>query len=344
MTQRVSRRAAMAAGLSAAVGLASCSKKVPEEEDGFAPVPKGGDDKSWVGKTVLPKKPDPIAVLKDPPQGAVRPENPDGTLGEPTGVLRGASWEVKSEKGTRVEVIENGQACWVEVQELVPLSEAIDFYTKAIKADDLDAYSYNFRGWASYLLGKPADAIKDFDKFLELIPAEATGHRVVGLSNRGLVLAETGKFDAALKDLDEAVRLGHPPALLNRGWAHELKGDYKKAEVDYISVLQNISSSTVLAQNNLPWLKATCPDATVRDGKEAVKLAKLACDRTGNREGMFLDTLAAAHAETGDFAAAVKAQELALEDMGYARKEGEAAQKRLQLYKDKKPYRSEPLK
>jgi hypothetical protein len=59
---------------------------------------------------------------------------------------------------------------------------------------------------------------------------------------------------------------------------------------------------------------------------------------------MFLDTLAAAHAEAGDFAAAVKAQEKALEDAGFARKSGEDAQKRLQLYKDKKPYRTKPLK
>ncbi|MBN9122638.1 MAG: tetratricopeptide repeat protein [Planctomycetes bacterium] len=331
MTEHVSRRAVLVVGLSAVTRLGGPVVG--------APVPKAGDNKSWVGKTVLPKKPDPSAEFKD--RSATLP--PAKTDRPVVTRLEGASWEVKSEQGTRVEVVEAGNAFWVEKGELVLLSEAIDFYTKAIKADELDAYMYNLRGWAAYLLGKPTDAIKDFDKFLELVPAAATGHRVVGLSNRGLVLAETGKFDAAVRDLDEAVKLNHPPALLNRGWVCELKGDYRKAEADYAAALKNHPRDP-LALNNMAWLKATCPDAAVRDGKEAVKLAQQVCERTDNREGMFLDTLAAAHAEAGDFAAAVKAQERALEDTGYARKEGEGAQKRLQLYKDKKPYRSEPRK
>ena len=93
----------------------------------------------------------------------------------------------------------------------------------------------------------------------------------------------------------------------------------------------------------MAWLRATCPDAAFRDGKEAVRLARQVCELSGNREGMYLDTLAAAHAEAGDFAAAVKAQELGARRQGLrAKKYGDDAQKRLQLYKDKKPYRSEP--
>jgi len=324
MPERVSRRAALAAGLSASAGLLGCAAS--------APVPKG-DDKSWVGQTVLPKKPD-LSGFRPPAE----PDAPERTW-----PLNAASWEVKAEKGTRVEVVEDGVVCWVEKTELVPLADAGEFFTKAIKADALDAYSHNFRGWAQYLLGKPADAVKDFDQFLQLVPPEATGHRVVAFSNRGLVLAEMGKFDAALKDLDEAVRLGHRPAQLNRGWAYELKGDYKAAVLDY-TLLIEAGPPSPLALNNLAWLKATCPDAAFRDGGKAVELARRACEPSGDREGMFLDTLAAAHAEAGDFAAAVKAQELALADAGYTRKHGTDAQKRLQIYKDKKPFRSVPVK
>ena len=330
MNARFSRRVALAAGVSAAAGLIARS----------APVPKGDDNTSWVGKTVLPKKPDPVAVYKDePPVGT--PFEPD-EAGEVRKVLSGASWEVKSEKNMRVEVIEDGLSFWLEKEKLVPLADAIDYFTKALETDEKDAYAHNFRGWAKYLLGKSADAVKDFDKFLELAPA-GRGHRVVGLSNRGLVLAEMGKFDAALKDLDDAVQQGHTPAQVNRGWAYELKGEYKKAVDDYTAVLTQHAASA-LPLNNLAWLKATCPDAKFRDGKEAVRLAREVCDRSGNREGMFLDTLAAAHAEAGDFAAAVKAQERALEDKGFVRKYGDDARKRLQLYTDKKPYRSAPLK
>jgi tetratricopeptide (TPR) repeat protein len=331
MNARVSRRAALAIGVSAAAGLLGGSAAA-------APVPKGDDNKSWVGKTVLPKRPDPVAT--DKPAPIVPTGDPDDPL-PGFRSLRGASWEVKAEKGAYVEVVEDGITGWVEKEKLVPLAGAVEFFTKALETDEKDAYAYNFRGWAKYLLGKSADAVGDFDKFLELMPAAV--HRQVGLSNRGLVLAELGKFDAALKDLDEAVKYGHTPAQVNRGWAYELKGDYRKAADDYAAIL-NLRPADALALNNLAWLKATCPDAKFRDGKEAVKLARQVCDISGNREGMFLDTLAAAHAEAGDFVAAVKAQEQALEDKGYARKYGDDAQKRLQLYKDKKPYRGAPLK
>lgn len=326
----ISRREALAAGLTAAAGLASA-----------APVPKGKDD-SWVGKTVLPKKPDPQGAV--PPAPGTKPLiGDDGRPVEDLRTLYGASWEVKGEKGTRVELVEYGVTMWVEKDRLVPLADAVAFFTQALKADDKDAHAYNFRGWAKYLLGKPEAAVKDFDAFLELVPAEDPAVRVVGLSNRGLVLAELGRFDAAFVDLDKAVELRHLPGHLNRGWAYELKGEYKKAEADYAALLK-LQPADVMASNNMAWLKATCPDAAVRDGKEAVKFARAACEQTGNREGMFLDTLAAAHAEAGDFAAAVKVQELALEDKGYAKKYGDEAQKRLALYKDKRPFRTTPLK
>ncbi len=336
MKTPVSRRAALAVGVSTAAGLLA----------GAAPVPKGGDNKSWVGKTVLPKRPDPVASV--PPKDLELPAiDPNGNPVEFTRPLASASWEVKAEKGTRVEVIEDGTAYWLEKDKLVPLTDAVEFYTKALKENEKDGYAYNFRGWAKYLLGKSDDAIKDFDEFLKLTAPDGAlarvSHRSVGLSNRGLILAEMGEFDAALKDLDEAVKLGHLPAQLNRGWAYELKGEYKKAASDYAALLDQVAQYPA-ALNNMAWLKATCPDAAFRDGKDAVKFAKQLCDKSGNREGAYLDTLAAAHAETGDFAAAVKSQELALEDRSFTIRHGEDAQKRLQLYKDKKPYRSEPLK
>ncbi|AMV23224.1 Tetratricopeptide repeat protein [Gemmata sp. SH-PL17] len=332
MMALVSRRAALATGLAATVGVLGGSA---------APVPKG-DSKSWVGKTVLPKKADPIATYYEPVQ-----PGKDDFQALPR-ALYAASWEVKAEKDERIQVLDtDGTQCWIEKSRVVPLADAVDFFTKAIQDNEKDVYPYNFRGWAKYLLGKPDDAVKDFDEFLKLAPVGPgpgpNPYHAVGFSNRGLVLAELGRFDAAIKDLNEAVKLGHAPAQLNRGWAYELKGEYKKAIADY-EVLLRLGPDLPQVLNNFAWLKATCPDATFRDGKRAVELAKRACELTGNREGEYLDTLAAAHAESDDFTAAVKAQKLALEDNGYAKRYGEDAQKRLKLYQDRKPYRTEPLK
>ena len=69
--------------------------------------------------------------------------------------------------------------------------------------------------------------------------------------------------------------------------------------------------------NNLAWLLATCPEADVRDGAEAVRLGERACELTRFKRTVMVGTLAAAYAEAGRFAEAVataqKAGALAVE-------------------------------
>lgn len=53
--------------------------------------------------------------------------------------------------------------------------------------------------------------------------------------------------------------------------------------------------------NNLAWLRATCPDQSLRESGEALSLARRACELSDWGEANKIDTLAAAYAETGDF-------------------------------------------
>ena len=93
--------------------------------------------------------------------------------------------------------------------------------------------------------------------------------------------------------------------------------------------------------NNLAWLLATCPEASSRDGREAVQLAKRACDLTQFQRTVLVGTLAAAYAEAGRFdeavATAQKAGALAAEsgDEALARKNQEL----LDQYRSGRPYR-----
>jgi hypothetical protein len=71
----------------------------------------------------------------------------------------------------------------------------------------------------------------------------------------------------------------------------------------------------LLNMNNHAWALATVPDDDARDGTLAIEVIREALERKGDRDPGYLDTLAAALAEKGDFAEAVKIEREALASM-----------------------------
>jgi hypothetical protein len=68
--------------------------------------------------------------------------------------------------------------------------------------------------------------------------------------------------------------------------------------------------------NNLAWALATTPDPKLRDGKRAEQLVRAAMAGLDERDPMYLDTLAAAQAEQGQFDTAVATQTEVVELLG----------------------------
>ena len=58
--------------------------------------------------------------------------------------------------------------------------------------------------------------------------------------------------------------------------------------------------------NDLAWLLSTCPEAKVRDAAKSLQLASHAAELSGRKNPGVLETLAAAYAEGGQFAQAIK--------------------------------------
>jgi tetratricopeptide (TPR) repeat protein len=98
------------------------------------------------------------------------------------------------------------------------------------------------------------------------------------------------------------------------------------------------------ALNNLAWVLATFPDASIRNGKRAVELAERATALPGGNAPIILRTLAAAHAETGDFSKAIETAQRAIDSATLQRNTSLVAtlQHEIELYRASTPYREAP--
>ena len=115
--------------------------------------------------------------------------------------------------------------------------------------------------------------------------------------------------------------------------------DNDRARLD--SVLKDSEHASDL--NGRAWFLATFPVKEVRDGKQAVSDATLACEKTDWLNSYYIDTLAAAYAEQGDFDQAVKYASQAIEVIQSNEDDSSSTlgnyRKRLSLFKKKQPYR-----
>jgi len=66
-------------------------------------------------------------------------------------------------------------------------------------------------------------------------------------------------------------------------------------------------------ENNLAWMLATAPQASLRNGARALELAGKANQSSGGNNPQILRTLATAYAETGEFANALQTAQKALQ-------------------------------
>jgi tetratricopeptide (TPR) repeat protein len=122
------------------------------------------------------------------------------------------------------------------------------------------------------------------------------------------------------------------------GQIFQLQGRYAEAKQAYLKIIK-AHPACVPASDSLARLLATCPDDKFRDGKRVLDFATTACEQTSWKDPYYLDTLAAAYAEAGQFDEAVRYQTRARDDpalKGYLRT---PAKRRLELYKQKKPFR-----
>ncbi|MEM7588515.1 MAG: hypothetical protein AAF560_34320, partial [Acidobacteriota bacterium] len=95
-------------------------------------------------------------------------------------------------------------------------------------------------------------------------------------------------------------------------------------------------TGSMVAQNNLAWLLATCSDPAYHDGEAAVRFAGMAVLQNEDSVA-YRDTLAAAYARAGRFEDAVRAQRKAL-SMLEEGADRSGFEQRLELYRNGEAY------
>ena len=185
--------------------------------------------------------------------------------------------------------------------------------------------------------GRFDEAILQYQKALIFLPDSATAH--YNLAN---ALQYQNRNQEALEHYQSTLRLEptHAKAHGNMGGILQGHGRIKEALAHYEQALQ-LEPDSVEAQNNLAWLLATCHDTSVRNGQRAVDLAERAANATQYKQVSVLDTLAAAYAEVGNFATAVKWQQKAIELAAEQQKGG--LERRLQRYRAGLPFHDQPI-
>ncbi|MCH7595250.1 MAG: sulfatase-like hydrolase/transferase [Planctomycetes bacterium] len=127
------------------------------------------------------------------------------------------------------------------------------------------------------------------------------------LCNLAVIAARAGRTEKALGFYERVLELApdHERAIEALSVGYVMHQRLR----DAIRVLRRgvvNAAANLRIKNSLAWLLATCRDDALRNGAEAVVLAKECCVRTEHKDAELLATLAAAQAEVGAFDQAVQ--------------------------------------
>jgi tetratricopeptide (TPR) repeat protein len=205
----------------------------------------------------------------------------------------------------------------------------------AMRPDDPDAQVS--LGDALVQKGRIDDAIAHYQKAMMSQP-----DHFLARYRLGHALLEKGELDSAIQQCRTAllIRPSDPDCQTTLAIALDEKGEPAEAIQHYQRALE-IAPRSIPALTNLAWLLATSQDGSVRNGRKAIELAGQADQLVGGTNTLVLRTLAAAYAENGEFAKAIRTARSAMQ---LARMHGEESlttdlDQQIAIYQLGMPYR-----
>jgi tetratricopeptide (TPR) repeat protein len=214
---------------------------------------------------------------------------------------------------------------------------AIAEWKKALELDPGDAKAHNNLGVLLLQKGRLDEAAGHFQSAVD-----ASSEFGDAQSNLGIAMLQKGKVEEAVMHLQKASELspGKVQIQYNLGAAFYLGGKVPEALAHWREGLRVDPDNAPLLRQTA-WVLATSPQASVRNGAEAVELAERAVRASGGRDPAILDALAAAYAEAGRFPEAVQTthRALALAIEQNLRPLAEGLKARMALYEANTPFR-----
>jgi serine/threonine protein kinase/Flp pilus assembly protein TadD len=206
-------------------------------------------------------------------------------------------------------------------------SSALDWSGRVLEQPnrnpELDEHAYAVLAMAHDRLGQSNEARSAFLKGLQIwdsqMPHLDSGH----IGSGGLWV----DWISARALFREARQVVNGAAEVESSYYREVARRYRKGA----------ESGDAQAMNRLARLLATSANSAVLDGSNAVKFAEMAVAATNRKEGRFLNTLAAAYAQAGDFDGAVRVEKEAMalvEDLSTQ----QDFSNRLKFYESSTPY------
>ena len=217
------------------------------------------------------------------------------------------------------------------------VDEAILHSEKAVSLRPTDPDAQVSLGNLLTQKGRIDEAIAHYQKAIAVRPDDFSAH--YGL---GHALLEKGELDSALQVCRSALLLRPLDADCHTTLAIALEENGKPAEaIQHYQKALELAPKSIPTLTNLAWLLATSPDASLRNGPKAVELAGHADQLVGGTNTLVLRTLAAAYAENGEFANAIRTARSAMQ---LARMHGEDSlaadlDQQIALYQLEMPYR-----
>ena len=148
--------------------------------------------------------------------------------------------------------------------------EAIKDYDKAIELNPNYSDAYNNRGVSKSDLGNNEEAIKDYDKAIESNPNNSDAY-----NNRGNEKNNLKQYNEAIKDFNKAIELNpnNSSAYNNRGVAKKNSGKYEEAIKDYNKAIE-LNPNNSEAYNNRGNAKKNLEQyqEAIKDYNKAIEL------------------------------------------------------------------------